>query len=176
MAVVLRDILGFNLKLITGYVDSGQLFMAMERGEIESRTVSLSALQSSKPDWIKPGGAMQVMLVFGRKRAHPSFPDAPLATEVAQSAADKRLIEVLEAPYRLSRPYAAPPDLPADRAKALQAAFLAAQKDPDYLADARKLQLDVSPIGGDEALSLINRIAETPEDQLKRLEKVVGGD
>ena len=120
---------------------------------------------------------MQVMLVFGRQSRHPSFPDAPLATEVARSAADKRLIEVLEVPYLLSRPYAAPPEVPADRAKALQAAFLAAQKDSDYLADAQKLQIDVSPIGSDQAVSLINRIAELPEDQLNRLEKVVqGGD
>jgi len=175
MAVVLRDILGFNLKLITGYIDSGQLFMAMERGEIEGRTVSLSAVQSNKAEWIRPGGPVQVLLVFGRQSRHPNFPDAPLAAEVAKSAADKRLIEILEAPYMLSRPYAAPPDMPVDRAKALQAAFVSAHKDPEYLADAEKLQIDVSPIGGDQALSLINRIAATPSDQLQWLAQVMRG-
>jgi hypothetical protein len=65
--------------------------------------------------------------------------------------------------------------VPADRAKALQAAFLAAHKDPGYLAEAEKLKLDVSPIGGDQIQELINRIAETPKDQLKSLEKVILG-
>jgi tripartite-type tricarboxylate transporter receptor subunit TctC len=175
MAVMLRDVLGFNIKLVTGYVDSGQLFMAMERGEIESRTVSLSALQSNKPDWIKPDGAMQVMAVFGRPARHPGFPDAPLVTEVAKSAADKRLIDILEVPYRLSRAFAAPPDVPADRAKALQAAFLAAHKDPEYLAEAERLKIDISPISGDEILELINRIAETPPDELKRIDRLIHG-
>jgi hypothetical protein len=132
-------------------------------------------LQSNKPDWIKPGGPMQVMVVFGRQSRHPSFPDAPVATEFAKTSAEKRLIEILDVPYILSRPYAAPPAVPADRAKALQAAFLAAHKDPGYLAEAEKLKLDVSPIGGDQIQELINRIAETPKDQLKSLEKVILG-
>jgi hypothetical protein len=63
--------------------------------------------------------------------------------------------------------------VPADRAKALQDAFLAAHKDPGYLADAEKLGIDVGPIGGKEILGLIDRIAKTPLDQLKRIEQLV---
>jgi tripartite-type tricarboxylate transporter receptor subunit TctC len=175
MAIVLRDMLGFNIKLVTGYVDSGQLFLAMERGEIEGRTTDLSAVRSDKPDWIKPGGPMHVLVVFGRQTRHPSFPDAPMASELAKTPADKRMIEILEAPYQLSRPYAAPPGVPVDRAKALRAAFLAANKDPQYLAEANKLKIDVSPISGDQVLALIDRIAATPSDQLKSVEKLIQG-
>jgi tripartite-type tricarboxylate transporter receptor subunit TctC len=175
MAVVLRDLLGFNIKLVTGYVDSGQLFMAMERSEIEARTTDLSAVQANKPGWIKPGGPMQVLVVFGRTSRHPSFPNAPLATELAKTPADKHLIEALEVPYSLSRPYAAPPGVPADRAKALQEAFLAAHKDPEYVAAAEKLQIDISPIGNDEIMKLIDGIAQTPKDQMELLSKLIGG-
>ena len=63
--------------------------------------------------------------------------------------------------------------MPADRAKALQDAFLAAHKDPGYLGDAEKLGIDVGPIGGKEILGLIDRIAKTPLDQLKRIEQLV---
>lgn len=173
MAVVLRDVLGFDIKLIPGYVDSGQLFLAMERGEIEGRTTALSAVQSNKPDWIRPDGPMQVLVVFGRRTRHPSFPDAPLATELAKTPADRRLIENLEVPYMLSRPFAAPPGVPAERAAALEAAFIAAHKDAEYLAEAERMSIDVSPIGGDEILRQIELIADTPKQQLDRVERLL---
>jgi tripartite-type tricarboxylate transporter receptor subunit TctC len=174
MPIVLRELLGFRIKQITGYVDSGQLFLAMERGEVEGRTVGLSAVRANKPDWLKPGGPMQVLVVFGRATRHPDFPDVPTARELARTDRDRALIEALEVPYALSRPYAAPPGVPADRAKALQDAFLATHKDPQYLAEAAKLNIDVSPIGGDEVMRLIEGIAQTPPDVLKSMEKFVG--
>jgi tripartite-type tricarboxylate transporter receptor subunit TctC len=175
MPVVLRDMLGFNLKAISGYTDSGQLFLAMERGEIEGRTVGLSAVKANKPDWIKPDGPMRVLVVFGRGTRYKDFPDAPTARELAKTPKDRALIEVLELPYTLSRPFAAPPGLPPDRAKALQKAFMDTHKDPDYLKDAERLGIDVSPIDGNEILKLIENIAATPPDQMKSVEKFVGG-
>jgi tripartite-type tricarboxylate transporter receptor subunit TctC len=173
MPVVLRDMLGFNIKQISGYTDSGVLYMAMERNEVEGRTTGYSSVKGNKPDWLKPGGPMQVLVVFGRATRHPDFPNAPTARELAKTDKDRTLIEILEVPYLLSRPYAAPPDVPPARAKALQAAFLAAHKDPAYLEEAAKLNIDVSPIGGPEILQLIDRIAETPPDVMKSVEKLI---
>ena len=173
IAILVREWLGFNVKVIPGYTDSGVLFLAIERGEIDGRTVGLSAVRANKPDWLKPGGLGRVLVVFGRATRHPDFPDAPTARELARNAADRNLIEIIEIPYALSRPFAAPPDVPADRAKALQDAFLAAHKDPAYLTEAEKLGIDVSPIGSPEVLGLIDRIAKTPADQLKRIEKLI---
>src|SRR5262245_47663750 len=146
IAILLREWLGFNVKVIPGYTNSGVLFLAIERGEIDGRTVGLSALRANKPDWLKPNGLVRVLVVFGRATRHPDFPDAPTARELARNAEDRGLIEVLEVPYALSRPFAAPPDVPPDRAKALQAAFMATHKDPAYLAEAEKLGIDVSAI------------------------------
>jgi tripartite-type tricarboxylate transporter receptor subunit TctC len=173
MPVVLRDMLGFNIKQITGYTDSGVLFLAMERNEVEGRTVGLSAVRSNKPDWLKPDGPMRALVVFGRATRHPDYPDVPTARELAKSDRDRALIEILEAPYLLSRPYAAPPGVPPARAKALQEAFMAAHKDPAYIEEAKKLDIDVSPIDGQEILHLIDRIAATPPDVLKSIEKLI---
>ena len=172
-ARLLRDWLGFNVKIISGYRDSGVLFLAIERGEVDGRTVDLSAVRSNRPDWLRPNALTRVLAVFGRANRHPDFPDAPTSRDLARSAEDRNLIEILEIPYQLSRPFALPPGVPADRAKALQDAFLAAHKDPGYLADAEKLGVDVGPIGGKEILGLIDRIAKTPLDQLKRIEQPV---
>jgi tripartite-type tricarboxylate transporter receptor subunit TctC len=173
MAVLLRDWLGFNMKVIPGYTDSNVLFLAIERGEIEGRTVGLSAVRSNKPDWLKPNGLGRVLMIFGRGSRHSDFPDAPTARELARDAADRELIEIIEIPYALSRPYAAPPDVPPDRAKALQDAFLATHKDPNYLSEAEKLGIEVSPIGRDQVLKMIDKIAKTPAEQLKRIEKLI---
>jgi tripartite-type tricarboxylate transporter receptor subunit TctC len=173
MGILLREWLGFNLKVIPGYTDSGVLFLAIERGEVEGRTVGLSSVRANKPDWLKPNGFARVLVAFGRATRHPDFPDAPTARELARNADDRNLIEIIEIPYALSRPYAAPPDIPPDRAKALQDAFIATHKDPAYLAEAEKVGIEVSPIGAQEVLGLIDRMAKTPADQLRRIEKLI---
>jgi tripartite-type tricarboxylate transporter receptor subunit TctC len=173
MGVLLREWLDFNVKVIPGYTDSSVLFLAIERGEVEGRTVGLSSVKANKPDWLKPNGFARVMVVFGRGTRFPEFPDAPTARELAKNAADRNLIEILEMPYALSRPYAAPPGVPADRARALQQAFMATQKDPAYLADAAKVGVEISPIGAAQIHALIDQIAKTPPDQIKRIESLL---
>ena len=173
MAVLLREWLGFNVKVIPGYTDSGVLYLAIERGEVDGRTSGLSSVRANKPDWLKPKGFGRVMVVFGRPDRFKEFPDAPTARELARSQEDRNLIEILEMPYALSRPYAAPPDVPPDRARALQEAFMATQKDPVYLAEAEKLGIEVSPISGAEIRKLIGQIAKTPAEQLKRIESLI---
>jgi tripartite-type tricarboxylate transporter receptor subunit TctC len=98
IGILLREWLGFNVKVIPGYTDSGVLFLAIERGEIEGRTVGLSAVRANKPDWLKPNGLARVLVVFGRATRHPDFPDAPTARELARNAEDRNLIEIIEVP------------------------------------------------------------------------------
>jgi hypothetical protein len=97
----------------------------------------------------------------------------PTARELAGDARARALIELAELPYRLSRPFAAPPGLPPDRARALQAAFLAVHRDPQYLDEAERLKIDVSPIGGDAVLQAIEGIAGAPPDLLDHVKKLL---
>src|SRR6266545_4092913 len=85
IGVLLREWLGFNMKVIPGYTDSGVLFLAIERGEVEGRTVGLSSVRANKPDWLKPNGLGRVMVVFGRSSRLPDYPDIPMARELAKS-------------------------------------------------------------------------------------------
>jgi tripartite-type tricarboxylate transporter receptor subunit TctC len=171
--VILRDLLGLHIKLIAGYRDSGVLFMAVDRKEVDGRTVGLSALRSAHPQWLGPNSNMRILLQFARATRLPEFPDVPTARELAPNDRARALIELAELPYFLSRPFAAPPDLPPDRAKALQTAFLAVQKDSQYLADAKRLGVDVSPISGEDVLRAIARMASTPLEQRNALKKLL---
>jgi tripartite-type tricarboxylate transporter receptor subunit TctC len=173
VSTVLRDALALNIKIIAGYPDSNALFLAADRKETDGRFVGLSAVSSSHPEWLKPEGGMQILLQFARLTRHQQFPDVPTARELARSDRARALIALAELPYRLSRPFAAPPGLPPDRAKALQAAFLAVHQDAQYLDEAGRLKVDVSPIGGDEVLRAIDAIAGAPPDLLDYMKKLL---
>jgi tripartite-type tricarboxylate transporter receptor subunit TctC len=173
ISTVLRDALGLHIKVITGYPGSDMLFLAADRKETDGRFVGLSAVSSSRPDWLEPSSKMHVLLQFARVTRHPQFADVPTARELAPNARARSLIELAELPYRLSRPFAAPPGLPPDRAKALEAAFLAVHQDPQYLDEAMRLKIDVSPIDGPEVLQAINGIADAPADLLDYIKKLL---
>jgi tripartite-type tricarboxylate transporter receptor subunit TctC len=173
ISTVLRDALGLHIKIIVGYPDSNALFLAADRKETDGRFVGLSAVSSSRPDWLKGDSDMQVLLQFARLTRHPQFPDVPTARELAPDPHARALIELAELPYRLSRPFAAPPGLPPERAKALEEAFLAVHKDPQYLDEAMRLKIDVSPIDGAEVLQAINGIAGAPRDLLDTIKKLL---
>lgn len=173
VALVLRDALGLNIRLITGYKDSSGLFLAVDRKEVYGRFVGLSATASSHPDWLRPDGNMLTLLQFARLTRHKNFAAVPTARELASNERDRALIALAELPYRLSRPFAAPPGVPADRARALQDAFMAAHRDPLFLADARKMKVDISPIDGGEVLGTIEELAKSPPELLDRFKRIL---
>jgi tripartite-type tricarboxylate transporter receptor subunit TctC len=172
VTVLLRDALNLNIKQVSGYPDSTSESLAMERKEVDAHFLGLSATYTERPNWLNPGSGVHVMLQFARHTRHPLFPDVPTAEELAKTDRARALIELAELPYTLSRPFVASPGIPADRAKALQKAFLDMQKDPDYLAQAKKLKIDVSPIGGDDSVALIERLSKAPPNLLDYMRKL----
>jgi tripartite-type tricarboxylate transporter receptor subunit TctC len=170
--IILRDTIGLNVKQVVGYPDSGAIFLAIERGEVHGRTVDLSSIRTIKPDWLKPNSGFRILVQFARATRHPELPDVPTARELAKNETSRALIELTELPYKLSRPFAAPPGLPPDRAKALQAAFMATLKDPQYIEEAQRLGVDVSPVSGEEVLTALKQIESAPPAMLDYLRKL----
>ena len=171
MPVLMRDMLGLNVKAIGGYRDSGVLFLAMERGEVEARGTGLSGVKANKPEWLKPGGLMQ-------RHAGVRAGDPPSRLSRRADRARTRQGGRRPPAHRRARgalQAVAPVCGAARRAgrpcEALQAAFMAAHKDPQYLAEAEEGGIDVSPIDGAEILRLVDRVAEAPKDRLKAIEK-----
>ena len=170
--MILRETISLNVKVVSGYPDTAAMFLAMERGEVQGRTVDLSSVRTFRPQWLMPGGGMRALLQFARMTRHPDLSDVPTARELASTESARALIELTELPYFMARPFAAPPETPPDRAQALEAAFIATHKDPQFLEDAAKLRLDVSPVGSAEILRTIDRITTASPatlDHLRRL-------
>lgn len=169
IALLVREAVGVNLKVIAGYPDSNAINIALARGELDGRFIGTSSVASTLPDWLRPDGPMRALLQFGRASRLPVFPDAPTARELARDERARALIELAEIPYMLSRPYVAPPELPPDRAAALQKAFLAMTEDVEFIAEARRLRLDVSPVGAGEAMRMLDLLANAPADLRERM-------
>jgi tripartite-type tricarboxylate transporter receptor subunit TctC len=171
--IVLRDTIGINVKLVEGYQDSGAIFLAVDRGEINGRTVDLSSMKSFRPAWMAPNGGMRALVQFARATRHPELPDVPTARELARNDEARALIAFAELSYLISRPFAAPPDVPAERAKALQDAFMAVHRDVAYLDEAARLRMEVSPIDSRAVLDTIDRIAAAPPSVLDYLRRIM---
>jgi tripartite-type tricarboxylate transporter receptor subunit TctC len=96
------------------------------------------------------------------------FPDVPTAIEVADNDGQRTILKLAIARQNMARPYVAPPGLPPERLGALRMAFDATMVDPDFLADAKRANLDVRPTGGAEADAMIAQVYSTPPDIVKR--------
>jgi tripartite-type tricarboxylate transporter receptor subunit TctC len=171
--MLLRNLLGLNIKLVAGYPDNGAVFLAVDRGEVNGRTADLSTMKSLRPDWLEPNRSMRALIQFAHAARHPDFQDVPTAHELASTQRSQALIEFAQLPYMMARPFVAPPAVPADRAAALKAAFLAVHRDPQFLADAAQLKIEVDAAGAEEVQRTVARIANAAPDLLEEFRSLL---
>jgi tripartite-type tricarboxylate transporter receptor subunit TctC len=110
---------------------------------------------------------------FGRETRWGKMPDVPTARELATNPQDRALLELVELPFRVTYPYVAPPNVPKDRVQVLQTAFMKTFQDPDYLQEAKKLDLDVSPLDGTTVRGMIARLAQSPPELIARYKAIL---
>ncbi len=140
---VLNALVGTKFKVISGYASSGPGMIAMERGEVDGAATSWAIIKSQRMDWIREGKA-RIILQFLPARA-PELPDVPALGEYGNSEEDKQILNLYASGGALGRYVIAPPDVPAETAKALRAGLAAMVKDAEFLAEAAKAKLDVEP-------------------------------
>jgi len=172
-ALIARDALGLHVKLVRGYTGAAPMFYAMQAGELDGQMVGLSSVKTGQRDlWERR--VFRPLMQFGRATRLKELADLPTGRELARDANALALIEFAELPFFMALPFAAPPDIPADRAAALQAAFMAMCRDPAFLTEAEKIGFDISPIDAAEVQQLLARSAATPKDVIARYNALVG--
>jgi tripartite-type tricarboxylate transporter receptor subunit TctC len=166
-AVIAKEILGLNVNVIRGYTGAANLFLAMQSREIDGQFVGLSSVKSGQRElWNK--GAFRPLMAFGRTTRHPDFPNVPIGREMTKDENALALINFAELPFFMALPFAAPPGIPPDRAKALQTAFMDMTRDQEFVAEAEKIGIDISPIDGAGILKMLATTAATPKDVIAR--------
>ncbi len=143
---VMNSLLGTKFKIITGYKSSKAVFLAMERGEIEARSGSITSIHKTFPKWMSEK-KLNFIAQIGLER-DAEIPDAPLLVELAQSEEQKKIMSLISSPGQLGHPYLLPPGVAAERVAFARKAFNAVMADPVFLADIKKSKVDISPIKG----------------------------
>jgi tripartite-type tricarboxylate transporter receptor subunit TctC len=171
-SIISKDVLGLNVQIVRGYPGVSGVFLAQQRGEVDGQINGLSAIKIGQMS-LWQAGAFRPLVAFSRTARLPELPDVPIARELTQDPKALSLIAFAEVPFFMALPIAAPPDLPPDRAKALQTAFMDMNRDPGFVAEAQKLGLDVSPIDGNAVVKLIAQMAATPKDAIAQFNEMI---
>jgi tripartite-type tricarboxylate transporter receptor subunit TctC len=169
--LALNNILGMKFKIVGGYPSSADVFLAMERGEVQGICESLDSVKVRRPDWI-PSGAVNVLFQGGTK-PNPELKDVPFVVDLAQKPEDKLAIEFLYAGQGIGRPFIAPPNLLPGRLKMLRDAFDETMKDPEFIAEAKLRKLSLDPEDGEHLEALIKKTYATPKPIIDRIAKLI---
>jgi tripartite-type tricarboxylate transporter receptor subunit TctC len=166
---VLNGLLGWKMRLVGGFPSSTDVFLAMERGEVEGICESYDSVKNRKKEWLT---SKKINILFqGGEAPNPELKDVPFVLDLAKTPEHKQALQYLYAGQGIGRPFVAPPGMPAERLRMLRDAFNATMKDPDFLAEAKRFNLDVEPESGEHLDELIKQIYATPEGVI---EKVAG--
>ncbi len=162
-AILMREMFKLNVKLVSGYPGSNDVILAMERGEVDGNCGwSWTTAKQNRPQWFKDGTVNIIMQMALSK--HPELPNVPLVTEIARNDAERSQIELVMSRQTMGRPFFAPPDVPAARVAALRRAFMAAMKDPEFLAQAQRMKLETNAVSGEEVQALVTKLLNAPAD------------
>jgi len=164
--LLLKDLLGLNLKIVSGYSSSADIMLAVERKEVDGRAGSYSSIQP----------------FIDRKLVHPvirarssdkRLQQLPLDEDFAPNPRAKAIMALRSAPELIARPYVLPPATPADLVKTMRDAFDATIKDPATLAEAKKTQQDLEFTPGDEAEKILKEVLSQPKDIVDEFSKYI---
>jgi tripartite-type tricarboxylate transporter receptor subunit TctC len=172
-ALVARDVLRLNIRVKDGFSGAPGMFLAMANGDLDGQVIGLNSIMANQSE-LWNAKEVRVLLQFGRATRHPLLRDVPLATELTQDKDALDIIAFTEAPLYMALPFLAPAGIPQDRAAALRGAFMAMVKDREFLADAERSRLDITPIDGDAVRAILTRMAATPRSVIDRYNRITG--
>ena len=144
---VLKATLGLPIQLVSGYKGTADVRLAFNSGEVAGLS---NSWESTKSTWRKELESGELKLVLqATLKPHPEFPKLPMALNYAKNDEAKRLISTVARVHGPTvRPYVLPPNTPKERVEIIRKAFMDTMKDPEFLAEAKKANLDINPDDG----------------------------
>jgi tripartite-type tricarboxylate transporter receptor subunit TctC len=173
LPTMMNKYLGTKMKIIGGYQNGTDIFLAMERGEVQGRCGGLvTVIQLTHPDWF-PEHKVAVPVQFAAKR-NPMFPDSPTVMEFLKDAKARQVFELAFATQDMDRPFLTPPGVPEARVKEWRAAFAATMKDPAFNAQAKRENLDIDYVSGERIAEIIREAYAMPDDVIASARELMG--
>lgn len=169
---LLNNTIGTKFKLIVGYRGGATNNIAMEQGETHGWAASWANLNGTKPDWLRDR-KVRIVAQFGLDKV-PELATVPTLKELVPPN-QHDIVEFLTASTPISRAFALPPGVPADRVAALRTAFAKTMKDPGFVAELKKHKLTLNPRTGEQVKALVDKIVNASPELVERVKKAVSG-
>ena len=162
-ADVLRNMFHLPLRVVSGYPGRAETVLSIQRGEIDGLCGWSWSSLMSRDKYLLDSKQLIVTLQLGVEK-NLDLPGVPLVGDLTDDPKQKAALKLIFSRLTIARPFAAPPGLTAERAAALRAAFDATMRDPEFLAEMRKLALDVRPQSGLKVEQLIKEVYTYPAE------------
>jgi tripartite-type tricarboxylate transporter receptor subunit TctC len=164
--LLLKELLGLNLKIVTGYSSSADIMLAIERKEVDGRAGSLTS--------ITPFIDRKLVRPIMRARAvEPGIEQLPVDENLAPTPRAKAIMALRSAPEVIGRPYVMPPGTPEETANIMREAFAKVISDRELVAEATKAKMDLNFVHGDEAQKVIKELLEQPKDVVDEFSRYI---
>jgi tripartite-type tricarboxylate transporter receptor subunit TctC len=175
---LMNALAGTRFNIVKGYGGQNDIFLAMERGELQANTAGLTNLTSSRADWVRDHKIRALVQYTGTEKGEKSsiLRGVPSAVDLVPTDSDRTLLRFLFAKYRMARVIFAAPEVVAERIQALRAAFDATMTDSAFLDESAKVGLEVKPVGGRDVAKLIQELYATPNDVVERARSILLSD
>ncbi len=160
-------LLGANMKIVPGYPGQTDIFLAVERGELQGCVTRFSTLKVNQSGWLKDRKG-HIVMQFGPERIG-ELPDVPTAAELTDSTTDADMLRFYSSKDDFACPLALPPEVPEDRVAILRTAFDATMRDEAYLAAARRVGVDANPLSGAQVAAMVDALQKSPDAVVERL-------
>jgi tripartite-type tricarboxylate transporter receptor subunit TctC len=170
--LVMKNVLGANARVIAGYQGTKDVSLAVERGEVDGLCgLFVSSIQASYMPMVK-SGELILLIQMGASRTDV-FGKVPSVYDYAKTDQDRQVLEIHFDQLALARPIMGPPGMPKDRADALRKAFNDTMKDPQLLADAEKVNIEIDLVTGEEVEKMLVKFADYPKAAIDAAKKAI---
>ncbi len=167
--VVLNGVLGTKFKVVEGYKSASEVTLAIQRGEVEGICQTMSGLESTNPGWLKSG---EFVPLFSLEQKPVPGLGVPSVFSFTKTEEQRQMIAFFSGSTELGRPIAAPPEVPAERVTALRRAFDATMKDAQFIAEAQRQGLEVTPLTGEELAALVEGLNRIRPEIVERVQAI----
>lgn len=171
----LNVLFGTKLKAISGYPGTQELMLAIQRGELDGIVgYSWSVARFGNKEQLDDG-TLKIILQVALNR-HPDLPNVPLLTDFVKDSADRQVLDLIFSRNAMGRPLVAPPGLDAAVAASLRRGVADAMHDPDLIADAAKINLELNFVAGEDVQKLVERLYDSPPDVIARAQAIAAAN
>jgi len=171
--MILKNVLGANIRVIPGYAGTRDIDLAMHRGEVNGECgLYGSSIKAQFNEDVK-AGRLKLVIQMGPRKSN-AFGDIPSVYDYAKTDEDRDVLDIHFKQLVLGRPLAGPPGIPSDRLAALRTAFLATMQDKNFLAEADKVGLEITPADAVEVQALLQHFATFSPAIFEKARQAIG--